>query len=690
MPRVACPTCSALLEVADDLATDARVRCDGCGKRFAPTSAPSEDAPLDLDECEEETPAARRSRVFLLAACIGSSLLLAGLAVEWLASRPTKRDERPVAAAPAAEPPPPPKKNPDPPDPARPRVPPGEGERLAADTLTRLYSGDIAGADVRYAGATLTVGGKLTGDAVRRADGGVAFGLAGSGDARVWCRLGPEANTARLPAGVEVTVRGKCLGSGLRFGAANGFREAADVILGDCVLVGEPGAPPTLPTPAGVDYPEGIEHHGVAVRVTAIHVGRPVMVLGPTGPNPGATARTRDKYLVCRLEVRNKRQSMYSYRHPGSEELWLRDERGTRFPYERFEVPAAAGTVVANELAATPARRWRFEGESAEGPLEERQTATYFLIFEARHLCEGKKLFLTLPSAVFGLRVVDQTIRFDQSVVEPLPESAAPDLTPTVALAIEAATATVRAAETAGVNSQVAELVTQLAKGKVQADRVRAADDLRRMGRRAKGATAALCNALFDPATPVKLAALDALKAVNPPVYGPVATLVAPLTEADLLFIGSSGRAEAVAALAKLGADGRAAVPILLWYKPQISKPGGWPQVPEVLDALAALAPDEPAVAALLVQSLSKDGYGAARLSAARGLAGVKPTKEAVAALTTAVRGDPEPDVRLAAVKTLGKFGAEAKAALKVLEGARSDPDQRVREAARDALDKIK
>src|SRR5437762_1161797 len=110
------------------------------------------------------------------------------------------------------------------------------------------------------------------------------------------------------------------------------------------------------------------------------------------------------------------------------------------------EAIVQAGTVVANELAATPTRRWRFEGETAAGPLAERQTGTYYLIFDSKHLSEGKKLFLTLPPAVFGLRVVDQVIRFDQSAVEPLPDSSSPDLTPAAVQAIEIATAIALAA----------------------------------------------------------------------------------------------------------------------------------------------------------------------------------------------------------------------------------------------------
>jgi hypothetical protein len=89
-------------------------------------------------------------------------------------------------------------------------------------------------------------------------------------------------------------VRGRCLGSGYNVGAANGFRSAGDVILTDCVAVGEPilPVPPTLPIPDGVDHPKGITHDGIEVRITAAYVGRSVVILGGGGPNAGAT-RTR-------------------------------------------------------------------------------------------------------------------------------------------------------------------------------------------------------------------------------------------------------------------------------------------------------------------------------------------------------------------------------------------------------------
>lgn len=300
MPRVACPKCSASCEVEDDLAADARVRCDRCGKRFSPGTAPADDAPLELDECEED-PTGRRSRLVLLVACGGLVLLLVSVAVGWLVSRPSKRDEPPVAVAPPTDPQPPPVKQPDPPAPAGPRVTPGDGERLSAFALVHRYRTDPERGAVRYGGANLTVSGEVADAAERRVDGEVVVGLAGPDDLRVWCRLGPAADPARLPVGADVTVRGRCLGSGLTVGAANGFRVAGDVILADCVLVGEPFLPkpaspptppasPTLPTPDGVDHPKGITEEGVEMRVTAVQVGHPVLVLGSGGPNAGATA----------------------------------------------------------------------------------------------------------------------------------------------------------------------------------------------------------------------------------------------------------------------------------------------------------------------------------------------------------------------------------------------------------------
>ena len=703
--KLACPECSAPQEVADDLPADSRLKCRRCGTRFSPGLTPAEDAPLDLDECEEE-PTGRRTRVILLAASAGLALLLATIAVGWFATRPAKPDDAPSAAAPPAEPQPLAKADHAPPSAPPPRKPPGDGERLSAPALLDRYGADREQGARRYDGATLTVSGKMVGDAEQRADGEVVIGLSGSrpDGERVWCRMDPHAGAAaaHLPAGAGATVRGRCLGSGHRVGAANGFRVAGNVILADCVLVGEPFLPkpvppptppasPTLPTPDGVDHPKGITEEGIEMRVTAVQVGHPVLVLGSGGPNAGATARTRERYLVLRLQITNKCQTTQIYTNADGSGVRLTDEKGNDFEWCRARVKPEPGSVLAHELEAAPKRPVRFRDEAVTYHVDPDHPETYLLVFSAEHLGKGRKLFLKLQNVMFCLRPQpEQFIRFDQAAVAPMAGSSAPDLSPAAAQAIDITTATAAAAAAAVLDAQVADVAARLSKGKTPADRIQAADDLRRMGRKAKGATAPLVQALFDPSTQVRLAALDTLKAVNPPVYGPVATLVAPLTQADALFMGSSGRPEAVAALANLGAEGRAAVPVLVWFKGQIAKPGGWPQVPEVLAALIKVAPDDPAVAALLVQSLARDEYGPARATAAVGLSYTKPTRQSVAALGQAVRGDPEPEVRLAAVNTLAAFGADAKAALKAVEAARKDPDQRVREAAHDAFEKIK
>lgn len=696
--KVACPHCSASRDVADDLA-DARVRCDQCGKRFSPHQALTENTPLELDGPDNEA-GGGRSRVILFAACGGLVLLLASVAVGWFVSRPAKRNEPPAATAPVTDP----KPDPNPPPAPKPQKPPGDGDKLTAASLLARFHANREKMAQRYDGATLTVTGKLGSPAERNPNGEVVLELAGSGTSgsRVWCRLDPKADTAaaKLPAETEVTLRGRCAGSGTTVGPFNSLPVAAeDVVLTECVLIGEPTlpVPPTLPTPDGVDYPKGITHDGIEVRITAAYVGRPVVILGGGGPNAGARALTAEKYLVMKMQVRNRRtvqfMASYVYAPPEGSQVRLTDEKGNRFDWCYSDAAAEAGTVVAQELAADPKRKWRFRDEPANRILDPGASETYLLVFSADHLGKGTRLFLSLPNRVFGDLKYDQNIRMEQKAVEPLPtEPAVPPSDPKPPATVGPGGDKPMPPADPATNAKVAALVTQLAKGKTAADRVKAADELAKLGEKAKAASAPLVNGLFDPSTQVRLTALDALKKVNPTLHGPVVALVTPLTEFD--FVGFNPRDRlphaAVAALAKLGAEGKAAVPVLVFYKREISRPGGWPYVPAVVNLLAALGADEPVAVAALVQGLTKDADAGARLAAAQGLSRVKPTKEVVAVLAAALRGDPESEVRLAAVTALAKYGADAKAALKSIEAAKMDPDPRVREAARDALDKIK
>lgn len=642
--------------------------------------------------------------MILFAARGGLVLLVASVAVGWFVSRPTKRDEPPVAVAPPVAVQPPAKKDTDPPAPAGPRVPPGDGEKLTAASLLAHYQANREKMALRYDGATLTVTGKLGSSAERNPNGEVVLELvvADADASRVWCRLDPKVDTAaaKLPAGTKVTVRGRCAGSGATVGPFNSLPiTPTDVVIADCVLTAEPvlPAPPVVTIPDGVDFPKGITHDGIEVKITAAYVGRPVVILGGGGSNAGARALTAEKYLVMKMQVRNRRTAQfmasYVYAPPDGSQVKLTDEKGNRFDWCYSDAAAEAGTVVAQELAADPKRKWRFRDEPTNRILDPGTSETYLLVFSADHLGKGTRLFLSLPNRVFEVLKYDQIIRLEQKVVEPLPTeppASPPDPKPP-ATAGPGGDKPIPTTDPA-TDAKVAALVMQLAKGKTGADRVKAADELAKLGEKAKAASGPLVNGLFDPATQVRLAALDALKKVNPTLHGPVAALVTPLTEFDFEGFNPRDRLPhaAVAALAKLGAEGKAAVPVLVFYKREISRPGGWPYVPAVVNLLAAMGDDEPVAVAALVQGLTKDADAGARLAAAQGLSRVKPTKEVVAVLAAALRGDPEAEVRLAAVTALAKYGADAKAALKSIEAAKMDPDPRVREAARDAIDKIK
>ncbi|MCE9564300.1 MAG: HEAT repeat domain-containing protein [Planctomycetes bacterium] len=708
MRPVACPKCSARLKVGNELLKDATLKCPRCGNSFAPgdlaTPAPSpadgrnrtakmttsveKQPPLELDDCEAEDIPPRSSRGLLLGLVAGVVLLVGGGLAAMLftgSSKPKeakepKPVETPVAVVTPTPTPPPPKESVRPFVPEKPK-PAGDGEKLTANELIVSFNGSRADALTRYNGATLTVTGKLFYPARREPDGEVIVRLSGNQlvEPCVVCRFapGPDSVVSRFPTGAELAVRGRCTGW-RAFGDAGG---SVQVELVDCSQVGES----SIPIPKGTDHPKAITHLGIEIRVAAVRIGHPLLVLDGGGPNIGTTVPTKEKLLVFYLEVSNRRtpglQTVYTYGHPVGSQLALLDEKGNRFAFKGSNAAPEADPVFLKEWAANPKRRLRYKDESTQLTLVPGESATYLYVFDAGHLGKGERLFLKLPDGLFGLRgEPEQVFRFDQKVVERLLD-VAPEPTPVNRVP----------PPDPELDAKVAALAMQLGKGKTPADRTKAANEILALGPKAKAATSALCQAIFDSAPQVRVTALDAMKVVNPEVYGPVAKLTTPLMDTDFLFMGASGRPEAVAALAKLGSkEGRPAVPILIAYKKLISRPGGWPHVPAVVETLADLAPDDPAVIAMLCGGLLKDGYTEARESAAKSLLKTKATKESVAALATAVRSDPEADVRLEAVKTLAGMGADAKAALKNLEKATTDPDARVREAARDAVEKVK
>jgi hypothetical protein len=216
--------------------------------------------------------------------------------------------------------------------------------------------------------------------------------------------------------------------------------------------------------------------------------------------------------------------------------------------------------------------------------------------------------------------------------------------------------------------------------------RLKAAEGLAALGWQAKGASAVLCYRLiYDQSRVIRIVALDALESVNPTLHQPVSVLAAPLTEVDLRLLGTSGRGMAVAQLAALGPEGKAATGVLIAYKLQISQPGGWQHVPQVIEALVKVAPDDSTVTASLVQWLSRDLSPDSRVAAATALAWMRDGKNGVGASAAAVRVDREERVRLA-VRALGALGRDARLAIPDLTNAKTDPSEKVREAAREAL----
>ncbi|MCE9564026.1 MAG: HEAT repeat domain-containing protein [Planctomycetes bacterium] len=566
------------------------------------------------------------------------------------------------------------------------KPPAGDGETLTAPDLLRRFLSSRESSKEHFNGATLTVTGVVPAPATSYTGGEVGFRLFGFREDGpcVWCRMAPgrDIMEARFPAGTEVTVRGRCVGVGVARGpAGTPLAKAEDVVLTDCVLVRDP-------IPAGTDHPNAIVQDGIEFRITAVQLGHPIIVLS-SGRRRGLAAPTKEKQLVFRLQVRNARPDdarkpgAFTYALPGGTDAQLVDEKGNSFEYARLDVRPEPQSSVAEELVADPKTNWRFKDESTATTLEPDQTETYYLVFSPLQLGKGNRLFLKLQSsALLVPKPTTLVFRFEQKVVEslpvalsnPTPPPATPK-TPSLDPVLEA---------------KIATLGTQLAKGKTPTDRIKAAEELLKHGPKAKNATDALCQAILDPAPPVRVAALDAMKAVNPDLYGPVSIITTPLTDFDFQFDVFEKRREALAQLVKLKAEGQPAVPILVVYKRLVSRPGGWPHAVAVVKALVNLAPDDPAVVTVLVTGLLKDEAAEARFAAAKSLAWTTVTKESVAALATAVRSDPVPEVRLAAVDTLAGIGLGAKGALKSLEAAKSDGDARVREAAREAIEKVK
>jgi HEAT repeat protein len=223
-------------------------------------------------------------------------------------------------------------------------------------------------------------------------------------------------------------------------------------------------------------------------------------------------------------------------------------------------------------------------------------------------------------------------------------------------------------------DSSLAPLVKSLQSRKT-AERLKACEELGRLGSKAKAASRALCEALLDANPQVRLGAAAALETVNPAIHRLVVTVLVD----ENLF----NRAEAVRKIGKLGPEGKPAVPVLVYFKTQVQ------DATVVVEALAAIATSEKPVTLQFALWLATDREPSVRIAIARALPRMEGRKEKVAALGLALQGDRHIPVRVAAANALGELGSEAQEAVKVLSAAKTDPSAQVREAAANALEKI-
>src|SRR5262249_42138149 len=110
----------------------------------------------------------------------------------------------------------------------------------------------------------------------------------------------------------------------------------------------------------------------------------------------------------------------------------------------------------------------------------------------------------------------------------------------------------------------------------------------------------------------------------------------------------------------------------------------------EILDALAAVAPDDPGLPRRFAGWLASDPDAATRAAAALGLAKLDGGKDYVRSLASALRTDPADSVRVGAAKALGELGQDSQEVETALRLAKADSAAAVREAATKALAKLK
>jgi hypothetical protein len=230
--------------------------------------------------------------------------------------------------------------------------------------------------------------------------------------------------------------------------------------------------------------------------------------------------------------------------------------------------------------------------------------------------------------------------------------------------------------------------------------KVKAAERLGRMGKKAAPATAALCQAAGEDSEDVRTAALAALETVAPHLYEQAAALA--------LDKEPRNQAAAARALAAMGRRASPASPLVLAHARKLlalppAAPGSFdyrvePPLAADIACLAVLAPEDSTARAVMARCLRHiPGYEVrpAAVAALRDVSKAHPSarNEVVAELLKAVdaRLYGKPDVRTSvlAIKALADFGPDARAAIPALKKMKVSPTAEVRAAAAEAFRRI-
>ena len=206
-----------------------------------------------------------------------------------------------------------------------------------------------------------------------------------------------------------------------------------------------------------------------------------------------------------------------------------------------------------------------------------------------------------------------------------------------------------------------------------------------------------LIHAIHDPDPRVQWFAIESLALIGPPAKEAVPILIEALHStvvadsglpvgngAIILNENNNGpiRLIAAEALGRIGPDAKSAIPELI---KALSGPDSRVRS-EAARALGAIGPAAAAAIPELVRVSSRTPANSASLWSQTAL--VQIGKAAVPALAEALR-NPDQEVRLASIQTLGRFGTKGEEAVLPLLGALKDDEPRIREAAVQALGEI-